>query len=389
MKVGFFILEQINEITNEQKDQLQILLTVENIARLKVCAWIVIFLELFLMGRNFYLKGLSLNYYIVLYLALALISIVILLGVYQSAKIKDITKRTKINFIILLFYYWVMLVWGVVLTVIDQSANGHVTAYLTNFMTISLLFIVSPKQYLLIHGAPIVALLIGIMLTQDDISVAMAHYVNITVFIIFCVIGSRMMYTMYLKGYYQEIQLSQKNDILAQLNEDLAYLAIMDPLTQVKNVRGMRQYIEQHNEEKHKNVSVMIFDVDSFKQYNDYYGHLAGDEVLIDVAAAVQNIVEPAHFIARSGGEEFVIIAFDISPDEADVLAERIRQAVENLQIEHKKSITSPYVTISLGYITEKVAYESSFESLQNKADEALYYVKENGRNNSRCYVTV
>lgn len=367
------------QLTKQQYTQFHSCLTASNIARLKVCVWIVIFLECILLGRNFIRHGWTFHYYIQLYIALLVASLLVLLLIYQFSKVTDQAKKTRLHFRLLIFYYVFNLCWGVVITIIDQQSYGHVTAFLTNFMTSTLLFVVSPKQYAAIHTIPIIGLFAGIFAVQPNFNIATAHFINITVFIIFCVIGSRMIYKNYYKNFYQEIQLSLKN-------KELEQIAMTDSLTDVYNVRGMRQFVLKNEQLSHESITIMLLDIDFFKNYNDHYGHLAGNEVLKQVAMTIKEVISP-HFLARVGGEEFMMIAHDLSSEQAEQLGEEICRSVERLEIKHEQSLVSTYVTISLGYVTTKLdATAPSFDELHDQADQALYEAKESGRNRIKVY---
>jgi diguanylate cyclase (GGDEF)-like protein len=126
-------------------------------------------------------------------------------------------------------------------------------------------------------------------------------------------------------------------------------------------------------------MSLLMIDVDHFKLYNDLYGHPRGDRVLARVAGAMKAALRrPSDFIARYGGEEFAVILPDTSPEGALLVAERLREAVQELSIEHAKCSTGPCVTISLGAATSAVPEGLP---LLLAADGALYEAKRAGRN--------
>ena len=127
--------------------------------------------------------------------------------------------------------------------------------------------------------------------------------------------------------------------------------------------------------------SLVMFDVDWFKSYNDTYGHQAGDKALMAVAGAIASIIHrPADYSARYGGEEFVVVLPDTEPDGARRMAEKVRMAVYDLGIEHT---VSPYgrVTISVGVATWTPGGDGDANSLVRSADQALYGAKMAGRN--------
>lgn len=128
-------------------------------------------------------------------------------------------------------------------------------------------------------------------------------------------------------------------------------------------------------------VSVIMIDVDFFKKYNDRYGHQAGDDCLSRVAKALAGTVRrSSDMLARYGGEEFVALLFHMSRDDALMLAEALRRAVEAMNIEHRDNRLG-VVTISLGGATCIPDKESLPEDLLRKADAALYQAKTEGRN--------
>ncbi len=128
-------------------------------------------------------------------------------------------------------------------------------------------------------------------------------------------------------------------------------------------------------------LSFVILDVDSFKQYNDNYGHHNGDSQLIDIAKTLKSHCHRASdYCFRLGGEEFGIIFSSLSPEEAAAFVERLRAAIEHLQIEHKHSCVASVVTASFGLVTTNASnYE--IEQLYEAADTALYKAKNSGRN--------
>ena len=126
------------------------------------------------------------------------------------------------------------------------------------------------------------------------------------------------------------------------------------------------------------NLVCRMLDIDHFKQVNDTWGHAAGDAVLQELAQRVEAQVRASDVAARYGGEEFVILAPETDLDGGRVLAERIRRAIEELNISHPAIPTTDRVTVSIGVASGAAR---SWEGLLNEADAALYTAKKNGRN--------
>ena len=129
-------------------------------------------------------------------------------------------------------------------------------------------------------------------------------------------------------------------------------------------------------------LSLIMFDIDHFKKFNDAYGHLPGDDCLKSIGAALKSIVHRAtDVVSRYGGEEFVVILPETDLRGAVILAESIRKSVLGMKIPHETSETEHYVTISLGVVSIKPKQLVSSKQLISLADEALYRAKGQGRN--------
>ena len=192
-----------------------------------------------------------------------------------------------------------------------------------------------------------------------------------------------------LKNAFEEIteahlQASLANQQLETLNNELERLSLLDPLTKVANRRRFNEYLDhvwRSAVRSNTPLSLIMIDVDEFKAYNDNYGHLAGDECLISVATALaRTIHRPDDLIARYGGEEFVVVLPDTDTGGAKELAEKLRIAVEELDIVHSTK-TGNRVTISLGIATAKPGLQNSSGMLIASADAGLYEAKRRGRN--------
>ncbi len=158
-----------------------------------------------------------------------------------------------------------------------------------------------------------------------------------------------------------------------------------DGLTGIPN----RRRFDAHMEDEFRRakrlgspLSLIMIDVDYFKNYNDNYGHQRGDECLILIAAALsRRIGRPCDLLARYGGEEFMAVLPDTNVEGAAQLAEGMREEVEALALEHAYSNAAPHVTISLGVITQIPQSHTAIPHLIGAADRALYRAKHSGRN--------
>jgi diguanylate cyclase (GGDEF)-like protein len=171
---------------------------------------------------------------------------------------------------------------------------------------------------------------------------------------------------------------------LNQRKEELEYLAEVDGLTQIANRRCFDERFSwewQRLLRQNQPLSLILFDVDYFKRYNDCYGHQAGDECLRKIAAAAQQSVNrPDDLVCRYGGEEFAVILPNTDIRGATVIAERIRQAIRELNIPHQQSEVSAIVTLSLGVASAIPQPDSQAEIMLELADRSLYAAKQQGR---------
>jgi len=171
-----------------------------------------------------------------------------------------------------------------------------------------------------------------------------------------------------------------------EIEKDYAQKSAMtDSLTKLSNRRCFDEtLLSEFYRSKRSGtpLSLIMVDIDYFKNFNDSYGHLAGDECLRRVATSIKNIVMRApDMAARYGGEEFAIILPETDHHGSAAVAEQIRKEIEEFAFPHPASSTAEHVTVSLGVVTIFTAGVSSPETIVSLADEALYSAKQKGRN--------
>ena len=180
-----------------------------------------------------------------------------------------------------------------------------------------------------------------------------------------------------------EQRVDERTKQLLAMNRKLEALSLLDPLTGIANRRQFEQTLRREwtrMERLGQPLALVMLDVDSFKIYNDKYGHPAGDECLRNVAQAIFRVSRSNELVARYGGEEFAVIAPDADGQDALHIAQRARSAVEALGLPHGGS-DQGVVTVSCGVASATPGPDSTLESLLRRADNALYAAKARGRN--------
>jgi len=180
----------------------------------------------------------------------------------------------------------------------------------------------------------------------------------------------------------QKLQVTQKDLLVA--NEELKRLSLYDQLTGLANRRNFDETLHSQfmlAKRKKLPLTLLMCDIDYFKLYNDLYGHQKGDNCLAKIAKTFESITNrPTDKACRYGGEEFALILSETDLQGGLCIAEKLRQAVVDQDIQHQDSKVASCVTLSLGLVTYTGQFKEETKLLK-AADDALYRAKENGRN--------
>ncbi|GLQ46484.1 sensor domain-containing diguanylate cyclase [Dyella lipolytica] len=172
---------------------------------------------------------------------------------------------------------------------------------------------------------------------------------------------------------------------LAALRRELEELSFKDGLTGVANRRRFDVVMETEWANACRNkqpISLLMLDIDCFKQYNDHYGHLEGDQCLKRVAKLLGlAATRPRDFVARFGGEEFILVLPDTNETEAYKIASRCRELIANEHIPHEGSDISKYLTASIGLSTLIPECADEATPIIEQTDRRMYQAKQRGRN--------
>ncbi|MHA6534079.1 GGDEF domain-containing protein [Paenibacillus sp. BAC0078] len=393
-------------MTEDERRELRMLTLKENISRGKLFAKIIIGIESVLAAVDLAAsitkvhESFHFSFYFIMYVSMIGLNVAFLLGAAayeRDAKLAEGGYRLYEKLFIAYSYSFV--IWGSVVTLADQRLYGQVMAFVINLVSISVIFYFNNRMVLRLYGSSAGLLYIGLPFFQASSNVLIGHYINLTLFLFFIWMASRILYVNFCSNYYSRIllgrshrkleeQIVQNEKVhleLAQANSELQRLSFTDALTEIPNRRAFDQKMQEllsENGEPHSSVAILMIDIDYFKLFNDNYGHAEGDRIIKEVAQAIQaEITGEWRFAARMGGEEFVVAALNTGVDEAMELSERIRSKIEKMAFQHDYSQVSSYITVSIGTAAGEAAGAGEVAALVDLADQGLYLAKTGGRN--------
>ncbi len=206
-----------------------------------------------------------------------------------------------------------------------------------------------------------------------------AYMLHIAIMMVAWVLGLSASYMIEL---YSRNNFENKIEIM-QIHDELKELSHRDYLTNLYNRRYFNEIAQDFMKmakRKSQHLSVILLDIDKFKNINDTYGHTIGDEVIKSLASLLEEHTRESDIVSRFGGEEFAILLLDTDKDKASTIAEKLRIVVENIDI---KIADDKYIkfTISLGVDCINIKKDNDISESLDRADNALYRAKKSGRN--------
>lgn len=187
----------------------------------------------------------------------------------------------------------------------------------------------------------------------------------------------------YLYGIIEDVTLleEQKAKLLKQKNT-FKTLSEQDSLTSLYNQKSFLSKVLE-KQSQYSSLAIVMIDIDFFKLYNDFFGHVEGDNCLIKVAAILKNLSTKYNALsARYGGEEFILAFFNTDKSTSIMILQELQHKLIDQNILHPKSSISAYLTLSIGVVISSFVKDIKLQEMIKKADKELYYVKHNGRNN-------
>ncbi len=278
------------------------------------------------------------------------------------------------------FYLWVMVLFSISLTSLDLG----LVPYLGMQFVIAALVRISFWRSVFIFFPPLAFFIFYEWLVDESALFIAVHLISSLVVCVISVALSQILFLSWKYQFHYIVLIKQQSSDLTEANEKLKRLADLDGLTGIANRRSFDeklQYEWARARREKEQLALIMIDIDHFKKYNDSYGHQKGDDALKAVAQAIQSTLRRSiDFAARYGGEEFVVLLPMATLEGAGEMAEKIREAVWALNIEHNASAYGK-VSISLGVACMGHESIADCESLLHAADMALYNAKSSGRN--------
>lgn len=184
---------------------------------------------------------------------------------------------------------------------------------------------------------------------------------------------------------FQQLKQNFQSEITRQTEEyDEVYnLAKKDPLTKLWNRAYTEEKINEYMQERRHRGAMLILDMDNFKEINDSYGHIVGDEILVEFAHTLVALTRQDDIVCRLGGDEFIVFLKNIATREA--IAEKVEQIIVTLEKRIVKPKTDESISVSIGVVVAPLDGRC-FSQLYQNADKSLYYVKQNGKGSYRFF---
>jgi diguanylate cyclase (GGDEF)-like protein len=242
--------------------------------------------------------------------------------------------------------------------------------YLLGILIVNIVFIRKPYITVLLYLATIIIITAYLNRQTGGNVLQVPDYINVWVFTIVAIIGIIL-------NYFGSKKLFIQSETIKKNNVELKRLSVTDDLTKVYNKRKLNEELEREIELAKRyglDLSVILIDIDHFKNVNDTYGHNVGDVVLKEFARLLKELTRNTDIVGRWGGEEFLIICAYSNADITKNLAERLLEAIRTYKFSDVGEIT-----FSAGVAQHKEGCNRT--TLVKRSDDAMYRAKENGRN--------
>ena len=390
---NFFVISVEEKYQNDFINEINSI----NSSRVKVCSVTFIVCEVVVIILSFLIKQENLLsrpdlYYLLMYIILTMGMVGFLLSFIKLGKnIQQNKKKIQVGAVLFACF---ILFWCAGISLLDQLSYGQIVVYLSAIICIGVIPFFRTIVLLLIYVGAEAFFLILQPYFQESAEIIFGNGINSFTFIVFALVISRMRYKSIAEDFQNKriiqeknalleeksIRMNDINKLLIETNQRLKDLSQRDYLTGVYNRSMFDQTLRvewDRCKRHHIPLTLMMVDIDFFKQFNDTYGHQAGDECIKRVAEVLSLCARrSSDVITRYGGDEFVLILPHMNRESALSLAEELSRRVRELFIPHANSTVSDCLTVSVGANTLIPSEKSTIQELLRNADKALYEAK-------------
>lgn len=305
-----------------------------------------------------------------------------------------ITKKNMRNVDFFISFYVTALTFiGALITITDPQFNNQLLIYTLILIITCTVIVLRLHQLLLSLFVSSVTVFLGLYFQNSDNALFQQQILYLFSLLIITIFLSRSFYFSFHRSIKFQSELLKEAHLtrdltkkLREANRKLEVQANLDPLTNLFNRRAYNSYIDELEKKAERETflfTAIMVDVDCFKLFNDTYGHNDGDRALASIGYLLCDLAyKYGCFASRWGGEEFSILLINHSEDTVNQICLEIIDKVKDLKITHHSSFIAPYITVSVGACTNNIHHPKEISPCIQNADEALYFVKEQGRNN-------
>ncbi|HHY81650.1 MAG TPA: GGDEF domain-containing protein [Clostridiales bacterium] len=381
----------ITPMSDSDKAEFTISINRINVVRAKITAITFIILEVMVLLMHYRMNRENLFnspyiYYGSMYI-LNLAAMIAFFAIFTRLEV-DVPKHISSIRYTGIFFIVFILMWCAGISLLDQLTNGQVIVYTVAVLSVAITPIYEPGILFLVYLTIHLFFLIALPYFQESKQLIFGNSLNSTTFVIMSWAISFMRYKKQAEEFNNKKIILKKNDELRlinmqlqEANQKLKIMSMTDSLTGVINRLNFETIIndEWSRCKRHSiPLSLIMVDIDFFKQFNDNYGHQAGDNCIKLIADVLKAYAKrSSDKVARYGGDEFVVLLPHTDKESALNLAEQMRKGVEEKSVPHLYSNVSDHVTISLGINTIIPSDESSIHEFISSTDKALYKAKE------------
>jgi diguanylate cyclase (GGDEF)-like protein len=371
------------DIPQQYRDGLKKSITLNNLSKSRIMSWVVIIFELLFLQISFipessFLYGESLDTYRILYLSLiALCTFHLLILILQRKKFKQNPSFTQWYLV-----FTVTLFLGIcaIFSLVDQSRELQGFLYIFIVMTTGVFFVVPPVQSIIIFTLAHLIYTGANLFFDFSPELLFSNLLNTTAVVVTAFIASVVVYNSYCRDY-------QKQMTIIEQKKDLENTILLDHMTGLYNRRGLEVKLNELSKTAYsEHIGIIMIDVDYFKEYNDTFGHIAGDQALTAVAGIILKEIENRGGIGcRYGGDEFCLVMENCNAERVAEIASEIKKSLESLDIKNPVDPRKGILTASIGNYSHEYKGGNLWGYI-HQADTQLYNRKKKVRiaNNRR-----